>query len=89
MVGRDLIRKTISVAHATPIKDLPVEYVKHCTNNFSEDTKLGQGGSGTVFLAIDPDDRKINYVAKRIPVDDIEDNAALFRRELEVKIEEY
>ena len=89
MAGRDLIRKTISVAHATPIVDFSLEYVKHCTNNFSEDTKLGQGGSGTVFLAIDPEDSKINYVAKRIPVDDLKDNAALFRRELEVKIEEY
>ena len=86
MNGREIMRTAISKPTAALITDIPIEYVQFCTRNFDAANHLGQGGAGEVFLAVDSQvDPKIQYVAKRVHVDNVQANKAnMFRRELEV-----
>ena len=86
MNGREIMRTAISKPTAALIEDIPIEYVQFCTRNFDAANHLGQGGAGEVFLAVDSQvDPKIQYVAKRVHVDNVQANKAnMFRRELEV-----
>ena len=86
MKGREIMRTAISKPTAALIEDIPIEYVQFCTRNFDAANHLGQGGAGDVFLAVDSDAYpKIQYVAKRVHVDNVQANKAnMFRRELEV-----
>lgn len=63
--------------------EIPMEYVHYCTNNFAPDRHLGKGGFGTVFEALDGEDKNIKFVVKRIDRKKDED-AKSARRELEV-----
>ena len=86
MKGREIMRTAISKPTAALIEDIPIEYVQFCTRNFDAANHLGQGGAGEVFLAVDSQvDPMIQYVAKRVHVDNVQANKAdMFRRELEV-----
>ena len=87
MKGREIMRTAISNSTAALITDIPIEYVQFCTRNFDAANHLGQGGAGDIFLAVDSQvDPKIQYVAKRVHVDNVQaEKADTFRRELEVK----
>ncbi len=75
--------EALSGLNAHQINDVPIEYVRECTNNFHY--KLGQGGGGEVFLATDKENPYIKYVAKRIQAVKIQEGKIdSFRRELEV-----
>ena len=86
MKGRESLRRVIADQFADLIVDVPIEYVKYCTRNFTAQRRLGEGGSGDVFLAMDNQvDPTIHYVVKRVQVDHHENQyVELFRRELEV-----
>jgi hypothetical protein len=80
-----MICEAIKTFNADPIDYLPIEYVEECTNNFHDEAKLGEGGGGEVFLAKDKKNPGIQFVAKRIHNENIQDvKMDAFRRELEV-----
>jgi len=84
-IGRDCIRQSMTNRSTSyskvAAKDIPIGYVKYCTAQFSISSKLGEGGSGEVYLAMDNYDSDIVFVAKRIHARDVQS----FQRELEVR----
>ena len=55
--GHDLIAQRISDALSMEqlIVHIPIEYIMHCTDNFSLSNRLGEGRFGQVFKAQDGD----------------------------------
>ena len=86
MKGRECMRRVMANPDDDVIADLPLEYVQYCTKNFASHRRLSQRGSGDVFVAVDEEvDPKIQYVAKRVQLDNLQPQKSdLFRRELEV-----
>ena len=78
--GHDLIAQRLSDALSMEqlIVHIPIEYIMHCTDNFSLSNRLGEGRFGQVFKAQDGDQV---FVVKLLN----DDGMKSFRTEKEVR----
>jgi len=68
------------------------EYIKYCTNNFSEDHEVGKGAFGATYIGKDKEDEKMQFVVKRPQITisspaGIRKMEDIFNRDIAVRLE--
>ena len=59
-----LFERLQAQTHLLPINNVSIEWIKYCTDDFSENNKIGKGGFGAVYRAYD-DAKCTQYAVKK------------------------